>query len=162
MFSEDFLSFNLVELFGLAVTIVGIWIVVRQLTESRLASQMEGAIAFADRSDKLDSEIADLLNFSNSEDWENLDFSATYSTFKESPKYFPQYLKMANLYGLVGGLVRARALDISLADEGFGYYLPKRWRRFEKYTKELRKNSDNFAINEDWEWLAKEFEKMNR
>ena len=42
MFADDFLTVSLAEVLRLVVTIVGIWIVVKQLNETRLASQMEG------------------------------------------------------------------------------------------------------------------------
>jgi hypothetical protein len=162
MLEAQFLSFRLVEILGIFTTIIGIWLIIRQLTESRLASQMEGAISLVERSDRLEGEIKDLLHMSGSEEWDGLDGEEAFSLIRENPIFSSAYLKMASFYGLVGGLVRARALDLGIASEQFGYFLPKRWRRFEKYTNELRKNLDESQINEDWEWLAIEFEKMEK
>lgn len=53
MFSEEFGTITLADVLGLIVTIVGIWLVVRQLTESKLASQMEGMLTLGDRFDHL-------------------------------------------------------------------------------------------------------------
>ena len=160
MVEEQFLSFRMVEILGIFTTIVGIWLIIRQLTESRLASQMEGAISLADRSDRLEGEIKDLMHMASGEEWDGLDGEDVFSLIRENPKYGGAYLKMANLYGLVGGLVRARALDLHIADGGFGYFVPKRWRMFEKYRQELRRYLEEPDINENWEWLAIEFEKL--
>ena len=42
MFNEGYLSISFEALLGLTVTIVSVWLVVKQLRKTNLASQMEG------------------------------------------------------------------------------------------------------------------------
>jgi hypothetical protein len=60
----------------------------------------------------------------------------------------------------MGSLVIAKALDINVAFQVFGHGVPANWRRLEKLTNAVRTEHGEL-INENWEWLAHEFEKLD-
>ena len=49
MFTDGYFSLRFAEVIGFVITIAGIWLVVRQLNEARLASQMEGMLDLTDK-----------------------------------------------------------------------------------------------------------------
>lgn len=159
MFADGYFSLSFAELIGFAITIVSVWLVIRQLNETRLASQMEGAISLATMAADMEKQVKALVDFTLLEEWEKLDDEDAYAAISRNDEYMEGYLKHANIFGLTGGLVRAGALDLHVAEEQFGYFLPVRWRRFEKFTRVLRKKFGE-EMNENWEWLALEFEKL--
>lgn len=160
MLNGGFLTITIGEVLGLIVTIVGIWLVVRQLNETRLASQMEGMISLSAMSIDMENDVKALREFTLLEEWEKLDDVEAYELIRGTDEFYQGYLKQATVYGLTGGLVREGALDIRVAAVQFGYFVPAMWRQFEKYTKMLRKEFGPH-INENWEWLAMEFEKFD-
>ena len=72
MFNNDFLSISLVEIIGLLVTIIGIWLVVKQLNETRLASQMEGLLELTNLDLSNSDGLLALKELSSQEDWNTL------------------------------------------------------------------------------------------
>jgi hypothetical protein len=162
MFAEGFFSITVGEVLGIVVAIFGIYYVVRQLNEARLASQMEGMIALATMGNEMqhDKDVISLREFIALDEWTKLSGQEAFEVISNEKKYKRGYDKQVSVYELVGGLVKAGALDIRVADNAFGYYLPFFWNRLEKYTKTLQ-NEYGATINEHWEWAAKEFEKLN-
>ena len=163
MITDGFLNITVGEVLGLFVAIFGIYYVVKQLNETRLASQMEGMIALSAMSKEMgsDTHVKALLKFIVLDEWEGLSGEEAFKLIKQSDVYPKGYGKLANVYGLIGGLCQSGALDIRVADREFGHYLPSEWRRLEKYTLMLRIDIGVNSINQDWEWAAKEFEKLD-
>lgn len=161
MFGDGYFSFSFPELVGTIVTIVGIWLVVRQLKEAKLASQMEGMISLAMMADDMRKYSLTHSDFTRLEEWEKLNDEEAYQLIRGNKEYQEAYFKQVAVYELVGGLVRAGSLNLKVADVTFGHRLPDTWKRYEKYTRQLRIELNSNDINENWEWLAKEFEKLN-
>ena len=64
MFTDGYFSISFPEVLGLIVTVLGIWFVVQQLREAKLANQMEGLISLIEieeESSQQTREIRDLV-----------------------------------------------------------------------------------------------------
>jgi hypothetical protein len=162
MFAGGYFSLSFAEVVGLLVTIVSVYFVVKQLREAKLASQMEGVIAIQLMERKHIKSAKQLNELLETDEWQDLDGEEAHSMIKNTDAYWDGYLEYAATYGLLSGLVRAKAIDIHLAYEQWGFYVPSRWRTLEKFTYILREKLGNSTINDNWEWLASEFEKLNR
>ena len=73
-------------------------------------------------------------------------------------KYANAIGKCSSVYDAVGFLVKAKALDFSMAYEAFGFSLPKLWRDTEKAHFGWRKEFNLPTISDQWEWMAIKFE----
>ena len=155
MFIIGGIEISLAEVLGLLVTIGGVWLVVKQLNETRLASQMEGLIALMEIDANMEGEVSELRKFTLKEDWDEVNDNEAYSLVMENDRYRRGYLKYIKLYELVGLLVRTKALDERYAFEAFGQFLPMMWRRLEKIVRGERIEEGHELIGEHWEWLTK-------
>jgi hypothetical protein len=153
------LSISLAEVLGLIVTIVGVWFVVKQLNETRLASQMEGLIALMEIETNMEGEVSELREFTLKEEWDEVSDNEAFSLVMKNDNYRRGYLKYIKLYELIGVLVRTKALDERFAFEQFGQFLPMMWRRLERIVKGERQEEGLELIGEHWEWLTKRMEK---
>ena len=72
MFAEDFIANHLFEILGLVVTISGIWLVVQQLRETKLATQMEGVLSLSDRFIEITPEVSLIDRVTSAADWSTL------------------------------------------------------------------------------------------
>ena len=158
MFSENFNSITLADVLGLLVTIVGIWLVVRQLTESKLASQMEGMLTLGDRFDGLLEHIILLFELSESDEWKAADSDKAYKMIYRTKKNREAFFKMGSFYELLAVLVRRKVLDEQLAYDTYGALVAKRWRWVEKAVGAHRDAQGTDEYWEHWEWLALRFE----
>ena len=162
MFADGYFSLSFAEVLGLLVTIVSVYFVVKQLREAKLASQMESVIALVEMGRKHMSSVKPLNELINSGEWQDLDGEEAHSVIMKTDAYWDGYLEYVSTYELLGGLVKTKAIDIRLANETWGIYVPSRWRALEKFTFMLREKEGDPTINDNWEWLASEFEKLNR
>ena len=162
MIGEGFLADNIIELAGLFVTIAGVWFVVQQLREAKLASQMEGVIAIQQMERKHIKSAKPLYELLETDEWQDLDGEEAYSMINNTDAYWDGYLEYVATYGLLGNLVRAKAIHIHLAYEQWGFFVPSRWRALEKFTFMLREKMGTPTLNDNWEWLAIEFGKMSK
>ena len=72
MFADGYFSISFEAVLGFAITLVSVWFVVRQLNETRLASQMEGMISLAIFEAGKRREGKEVLELTESEDWKKL------------------------------------------------------------------------------------------
>jgi len=103
-----------------------------------------------------------LIELTNSEKYQKLNQVEANTLLDKDTNLSANYIMFGQLYELIGTLVKTGALDKSMAFEGFGYVLPSMYRRLEKFTKGRREALGMPQLLENWEWLAKEFEKMLR
>ena len=161
MFAGEFISNHIFEILGLLVTIAGVWFVVQQLREAKLASQMEGMIHLAELSGSNETreELRELVYI---EEWEILSPKEAYSRIFDSENSKKGFLKMASVYELVGVFVKRKALDEGIVYDQYGHGVPFWWRRLEKVIVFMRRVEKNEALFVNWEWLAQRFEKRNK
>lgn len=155
MFTDGYFSFSFPELVGTLVTIVGIWLVVKQLREAKLASQMEGILALGDRFDGMVEHFNLLLELSQSERWKEADSATAYKILLESKENRDAFFKVASFYETLSVLVRRNVLDEELALDGWGDMVGKRWYWMEKAILAQRVSLENEEYWQHWEWLAK-------
>ena len=158
MFAENFLEVGLVDIIGFSITLLGIWLVVRQLNEARLASQMEGLITLSEMEARVERLAVEVRNYTGSEGWRQLNEIEAFSNIWDREDYKEGFVNNSRLYELISVLVRTKALDEEIAYKQFGYFLPQMWRQFEKPSRGAREKLGNKNINEHWEWLAHKFE----
>lgn len=157
MFGDGYFSFSFPEFVGTIVTIVGIWLIVKQLRETKLASQMEGLLELLDQWTASQDTRRPVLNLIDLEEWDRMNDKDAYARIYESGELLKGYTFIVNWYELTSVLVRNKALDKTIVFEYFGGYIVRRWNKFEKVVRHHRLLQNDFSIN-NWEWLAKEFE----
>lgn len=155
MFASEIWFTSPADLIGLIVTVGGIWLVVKQLREAKLASQMEGVLALGDRFDGMVEELNLLLELSQSERWKEADNEAAYKILLESKKNRTAFFKVASFYETLSVLVRRKVLDEELALDAWGDMVGKRWYWMEKAILAQRVSLENEEYWQHWEWLAK-------
>lgn len=161
MFADGYFSFSFPELAGAIITIVGIWLVVRQLYEGKLASQMEGMMAISERFAENNRTNALLVKMVTTDDWDNPSSKEAHTRVFESDPTVTDWSNILLLYELVGVLARRKALDKHLAFDYFGYMITIWWKRLEKVNRQQAIELDVPKIGEHWEWLVGEFEKLD-
>ena len=159
MFADGYFSISFPELVGTIVTIVGIWLVVKQLNETRLASQMEGMLALGERVVAIREHRNILFELVNLDEWNSLSAKEAHTRIYESKLHLDAYSSAMTLFELLGILVRRKALDKGLAYDFYGRVTFVWWNRLAKITQQRRIEENREEIGEHWEWLAKEFEK---
>ena len=162
MFADGFLSITLEGMLGLLVTVVGIWFVVQQLREARLASQMEGYLMLMGRFGELSAAIEFIDDLGVSQEWNNFSNTEAYNYLIENELYREFYKKIGIFSEGVSALLRRGVLDEKLAFETFGRMGVKRFHTFKKAIDENRMLLGEPTLNDNWEWLAIEFEDMSK
>ena len=158
MFADGFIAEHIFEILGLLVTVGGVWLVVKQLNETRLASQMEGMLALTERNAALLDHIDIFSKFVNTDKWKKADGQAARKIIFDSKKNRNAFLELGSFYEIVGVLVGRKVLDENLAYDYFGDFLSTRWTLVEKAVKGQREQINNETYLNHWEWLAKKFE----
>ena len=79
MFADGFLSITLEGMLGLLVTALGIWFVVQQLREGKLAAQMDGVLSLTDRYMDMTDDIILVDELALDKDWAQLSGRKAYS-----------------------------------------------------------------------------------
>ena len=156
--SEDFLSITLSDVLGLVVTLFGIWLVVRQLREAKVASQMEGILALGDRFDGIVGHNVRLFELAHSQRWKDADNETAFEIIYESKENQDAFFKVASFYEPVAVPIRRKVLDEQLAFDGWGDMVGIRWQWMEKFVLAQRDKTGNEGYWQHWEWLADRFE----
>ena len=162
MFAEGYFSLSFAEVIGFLVTIVSVYYLGRQLREAKLASQFEGMISLSQISADVYQQSQSLVDLIRSEEWKALTDDDAHALIQSNKDYQEGWHALSSFNELVGNMVKSGALDMRIAYEDQGYFLPASWRGLEKYARARRKELSVDALFDNWEWLAKEFEKMNR
>lgn len=158
MFAEGYFSLSFAEVIGFVITIVSVWLVVRQLNETRLASQMEGLLALTEIDISGSSALLELINL---DDWNSLSEKDAYTRVYESETFRDDWIKTLTFFELLGVLVRRKVLDKGLAYDQYGKLVFIWWERLEKVVRQRRIEDKWEELGEHWEWLAFKFEKLD-
>lgn len=158
MFADGFLANNIFEILGLIVTIGGIWLVVKQLNETRLATQMEGMLVLGEKFAASINDASILRELFELEEWKGLSDREAHNRVYDSKALANAYNKVLSLFELIGVLVRRKTLDRELAFDYYGSVASGWWNYLEKITRQRRIENNSESIGEHWEWLAKQFE----
>ena len=157
MFGEGYFSFSFSELIGTMVTIVGIWLVVSQLRESRLSTQLSGFLELSSQFSGIAASIEFVDDLSVSEEWNSFDGSKAFAYLTDDVEIRKMYKHVGGFYESLSALVERGALDYQLIDKTYGEIGARRWRTVEKAVVEHRKVLNSPGLYENWEWFAKEF-----
>ena len=159
MFADGFLSDHIFEILGLLVTIVGIILVLRQIRESTVSSQLSGFLELASQFVGIASSIEFVDALSTSDDWKSLDAKEAFNYLTEDEEIRPKYKEVGAFYETLSALVRRGALDHQLSIDAYGSLLSQRWSTLEKAISVHRKVLGNTTLYEQWEWAAHNFKK---
>ena len=123
------LTMSLEGLLGLVITALGLWFVIKQLNETRLASQMEGVIALLQIETQATQSAIELVEFTDSGDYKKMDAVEVHAHVRSKDDLRQQMSNVQSLYELMGNLIKTGALDDRVAFEQFGYVLARVWTR---------------------------------
>lgn len=158
MFGEGFMYLTLEGLIGFAITAVGIWLIVKQLREAKLASQMEGALSLQDRYIEITEDINILAQITGDERWQNLKGEEARKKLFDDEKVRDSMHKVGKFYELLSVLVQTGAQDKTIAKKLYGGMVILRWKLVEEAMYAEREKWGVPGWGAEWEWLAKEFE----
>ena len=158
MFENDFLSIGLSEIVGWLVTLLGIWLVVKQLNEAKLASQMEGLLALMNDLSKLHEDREALKIAVTSVEWEQSTNEKAWAIIRDDKTLLASYRKVGNFFETIAVLVRSGALTKELAFRSWGEMIPVTFRSLEKGIIQSRIEEGDQEILEYWEWLSVQVE----
>jgi len=152
-------AISLADVLGLIVTIVGIWLVVRQLREAKLASQMGGMMELRQMiSDNSEFERL-LFDLISEDDWEAISAKEAHARLFNSDELTEAWNELTSFFELYSLLVRKKALDEGMAYAYNGKFVSLWWKRLEKIARQQRIELKWGDLLENWEWLALKFEK---
>ncbi len=158
--SDFFTSITFPDILGLIVTLLGIWLVVRQLREGKLASQMEGVLMLQDHWERIIEDRSLLWEMTLQDDeWDSCSPKVAYRKIFGDKTITDSFMRVANFFDNLGMLVRGHALDMDFAYRGYGNVLSILYDKLEKVIALDRKVQNNPQIFVSWEWLRREFEK---
>ena len=162
MFADDYFSFSFAEMVGTLVTIVGIWLVVSQLRQSRIAAQMEGILEISSWFNEIGPALDFVDDLGSSNKWNGLDGTQAYDFLTKSKSSRRLYREIVVFYESLATLVRSGILNRKLAYNNFGPMSIKRWKTLEKAIIINRKIVGEESLYKDWDWMAGDFEKYRR
>ena len=157
----DGLTITFEGFLGLIVTVVGVWFVVQQLREAKLASQMESLLALSNQMTDLHAERIAIMEIANSKEWNEGGPDEVYAMVFDDKEIMDSYIKIGNLFDLIGTLVSSRALGMEMTNKLYGHLAPTMYRTLEKLINIDRHKENEPNIYDNWEWLTIELEKMN-
>ena len=157
MFNNDYFTLSFEGLMGLVVTIVSVWLVVRQLREAKLASQMEGLLLLVEQLAIVAEEREALVALVQAKNWTELSDEEAHKRVYRSKKHALAYKKTKNYYEVVAVLVKRKALDKGMAADYFGKSIGIWWQRLEKITR-YESQLLGYDVGEQWLWLATELD----
>jgi hypothetical protein len=154
MSSGNYFSLSFPELIGLIVTILSVTLVIKQLNDTRLATQLAGFLAISDQFVSIAAEIEFIDSLRVSDGWNDLDGQSAYQYLNGDDKRRETYKKVAAFYEVMAALFRRGALDKKLAVDTFGGLARKRWLTLQKAVIAHRKIIDEETLYDQWEWMA--------
>jgi hypothetical protein len=158
MFGGEYFSFSFPELVGTVVTIVGIWLVVRQLKETRQASQMESFLLLNQAYSDVNKNAIALKDLVGSNPWKDLSDEKAFVAIKGKTITYEGYNDIFGFFDLMGMLVRRNVLDEGMARETWGKLVSIWWGRVERMVRYERVDRNWPELGQNWEWLADRFE----
>lgn len=158
MLDNGYFTLSFEGMLGLFVTVFSVWLVIRQLREAKVASQMEGILALGDRFDGIVEHNDRLFELAKSQRWKEADNEKAFEINYESKKNREAFFKVASFYETLAVLVRRKVLNQRLAFDGWGDMVAIRWQWMEKAVLAQRVATGNEKYWQHWEWLAQKFE----
>ena len=157
MFGDGYFSISFEGLTGIIVTILGIWLVVRQLRETKQANQLLGLMALGEMDVTNGRNRSLLLEQAANEDWYSISDKEAHDRIFGNVKLAEAGDSVFSNMELVGMMVRKNLLHEKLAYGLFGKTVWIWWDRFGMVLRHRRTEIgwDQFMGN--WEWLAKRF-----
>jgi hypothetical protein len=155
MLDSKYIALSFEGLIGLVVTIISVWLVVRQLREAKLASQMEGLLLLVEQLAVLADQRESLMEFVSHQDWASLTDEEAHARVYASEEHKIAYKKTKNFYEVVAVLVKRKALDKGMAADYFGKSVGIWHQRLLKITQHESKML-GYDVGAQWEWLGKE------
>jgi hypothetical protein len=123
---------------------------------------MEGILMLQDHYERIIEDRGHLWDLTIRNDkWDSLSAKEAYKMVFKDKRTNDGFMKVANFFDTVGMLVQAKALDKKLAYRGYCLILSPLFDKFEKVIRLDRKVQRNDAIFENWEWMRREFGKMD-
>ena len=126
-------------LVGLVVTVISVALIVKQLQQAHLASQMDGFLELTARFTELAPAIEFVDELGRSADWATKTNSESYEFLTSNKERRQYYRKIAIFYEGMAALVRRGALDQTLAYNTFGAIGTQRFNTFRQAIEENRK-----------------------
>lgn len=154
MSADNFFYLTFSELIGFIVTIISVALIVKQLSDTRLATQMSGYLALSDQFYQIIPGIEFIDSLGYSKEWDAFDGAEAYKYLSENDEYRGLYKSVAAFYEIVGALIHRGALDKKLAMDIFGELAAKRWFIIKKAALVQRKLIGTDTLYEQWELLA--------
>lgn len=152
--SNGYFSISFADLIGFFITIISVFLILKQLSDSRLAVQVESYLTISDRFSKITPSIQFVDGLSLSEEWKRLDGKAAYLYLTENEVRYEHYMQVGAFYEVVSALLRRGALDDKLAINTFGGFGKNRWHAVEKAVRYHRELIGEPELYDQWEWLA--------
>ena len=156
---ENYFSLSFSELIGFFVTIISVALIIKQLNDSRLATQMSGYLTLSDQFNNIVPAIEFIDSLNNSEEWNALDGPDAYKYLMENETYKVAYKSVAAFYEILASLLYRGALDKKLAWNTFGFIGTKRWFTIKKAVVVHRKAMGVEELYDQWEWMAENLSK---
>ena len=162
MFSDGYFSISFAELIGFAVTVIGLWYVVKQLRETRMATQIQSVLAITELRHASMQEVSKLNSLVLNPEWNQLSDEEAHAKIVDSELYYAAWLKAHTYFEMVGVLVKRKSLSKDLAYDLIGSGANFWWKRLGNVERQRRIVLNEPSIGENWEWLATEFENYSR
>lgn len=152
--NSGYFSISFPDLIGFLITIISVFLTIKQLNDSRLAVQVESFLTISDRYSKVTQAIKFIDGLALSDEWNLLDGKGAYEYLIENTTYYDHYMQVGGFYEVLSALLRRGALDNDLSVNTFGGFGENRWCTLEKAIVYHRKIIGEDALYDQWEWLA--------
>ena len=159
MIPENYFFLSFPDLLAIFVTIASVALIIRQLKEARLASQLEGFLELANQFSNIALPIEFVDSLSLSTEWQQLSGEEAYEFLIENEKNRVYFKKVGIFYEMTGALLKRGMLDYKIAMDTCGEIGASRWRTLEKAIYFHRKVQGEDSLYTQWEWLAENFSK---
>jgi hypothetical protein len=151
---------NLIQIAFLVVTGLGAILIVKQLREARLASQMAALMELNQQHEQVTEAIFLIRKVIQPEIWISLTEEERVARLNADESLNVAWRKIANFYDMLGLLVRSKSFDKQVAFKFYGFFTVSWFQGLEPAINELRERAAFPTFFEHFEWLAIEFEKM--
>jgi hypothetical protein len=158
MLDENFFVLTFSEILSMIVTIASVGLIVKQLNESRLASQMEGFLELGAQFGEIAPAIEFIDALTLSSEWNSMSAEESYRHIFDNEVNRNFFKKVGVFYEILGALLQRGVLDNKLAMDTFGAIGSNRWQTVKKVAKIQRSLMKEQSLYEHWEWFAKKFD----
>jgi hypothetical protein len=151
---DSYFSISFADLIGFIITIFSVVLIIRQLKEARLATQLAGFLALSDQFGDIAIAIEFVDSLCLSQKWNDLDGTEAYNYLTENDKNRGLYKQVGAFYEVLAALIRRGALDKTLAIDTFGNLAGKRFNTLQKAIIIHRELLGEKTLYDQWEWMS--------